>query len=303
MRVRNATRTWWTDSEAMERFEAYLQERGLAPATVALYRRGVARLIAFLEQEGLQAQTVSYRDLLAWLRWLDVSARSRNLLLTAIRHYLTYLVEEGRRLDNPARGLVVRGERRRLPHDLLTKAQLDDLYQRYPTGTPAQQRNKAMLGLLVYQGLTTRELARLEVEDVDLEGGLVLVRGSRTSEGRLLWLDGRQILGLHRYLREARPVLLAATGKMTDRLFVSAGSGGRLHNALAVLMRQLRRRHAWFGSARQVRASRLALWLKVEHLRKVQHKAGHRFVSLTERYQAADLDRLLASLSKHHPLG
>ena len=287
----------------MERFEAYLQERGLAPATVALYRRSVARFVAFLDAEHLEVQTVSYRDLLAWLRWLDVSARSRNLLLTAVRHYLAYLVEEGQRPDNPARGLVVRGERRRLPHDLLTKAQLDELYQTYPTGTPARQRNKAMLGLLVYQGLTTKELARLEVEDVDLEGGLVLVRGSRTSEGRLLWLDGRQILWLHRYLREARPVLLAETGKQTERLFLSAGGGQRLHNALAVLMRELRRRHAWFGSARQVRASRLALWLKVENLRQVQHKAGHRFVSSTERYQAADLDRLLASLSKHHPLG
>ena len=286
----------------MERFEAYLEERGLAPATVALYRRGVVRLLAFLEAEALQAQTLSYRDLLAWLRGLEVSPRTKNLLLTAVRHYLAYLVEEGQRLDNPARGLVVRGEQRRLPHDLLAKEQLDLLYTSYVAGTPARQRNKAMLGLLVYQGLTTKELARLAVAEVDLEGGLVHVADSRTSDGRLLWLEGRQVLGLHRYLTEARPVLLAETGKQTERLFLSAGSGERLHNALAVLMRELRRRHDWFRSARQVRASRLALWLKVEHLRQVQHKAGHRFVSSTERYQAADLDRLLASLSKHHPL-
>lgn len=286
----------------MASFDEYLQHQHLAASTAQTYQRSVRRLRAWMRSEGIEPEELSYRDLVAYLRSLAVSSRTKNAHLTAVRHWMRWLVEEGYREDNPATGLVVRGERRRLPHDLLSEEQLGELYQSYAATTPARQRNKAMLGLLVYQALITSELARLETHDVDLDGGLLTVPGSRQSEGRLLWLDGKQVLALHRYLTEARPALLRETGKDTNRLFISAGSGERLQNALAILMRELRRRHVWFRSARQLRASRLALWLRAEHLREVQHKAGHRFVSSTERYQAADLDRLLASLSKHHPL-
>ena len=286
----------------MKGFEVYLTRKGLAPSTVAGYARTASQLVAWLGEENLTAEEASYRDLLAWLRSLDTRPKTRNGMLTAARHYMAHLMDEGRRSDNPARGLVVRGERRRLPHDLLTSERLDELYQSYSTGSPVRHRNKAILGLLVYQALHVHELARLDVEDVDVEGGLISIPSSRIAEGRTLWLEGRQVLALHVYLAEARPELLAATGKDAKRLFTSAGSGTRLGNALQLLARELRARHSFFRDARQLRASRLALWLKTDHLREVQHRAGHRWVSSTERYQAQDLDLLQASLAKHHPL-
>ncbi len=171
----------------MKSFDTYMQRQHLAEATRARYQRSVAVFEMWMAEEGLTTETLSYRDLVAWLRTVEVSPRTKNAHLTALRHWLSWLVEAGRRMDNPADGLAIRGERRRLPHDLLMRDQLDVLYQGYPTGTPTRQRNKAMLGLLVYQGLRVRELARLEVDDVDLEGGLITVPGSRQTEGRLLW--------------------------------------------------------------------------------------------------------------------
>jgi len=281
-------------------FESYLYEKGLSVATAATYSRCVATLTDWLEVEHLTPESASYRDLLAWLRSLDVKPKSRNLMLTAVRHYMAWLMKEGRRSDNPARGLYIRGERRRLPHDLLTKEQLDELYQSYPASSPAGRRNKVMLGLLVYQAITAGELERLVDDDVDLEGGLITVPGSRTSEGRVLELEGRQVIGLHRYLAEVRPELL--NGRVTDRLFVSAGSGAKLNNTRSRLMRQLREQHGFFRDARQLRASRLTLWLLVYGLRETQYMAGHRYVSSTERYRAQDLERLHVALEKHHPL-
>ncbi|MEM8557686.1 MAG: site-specific integrase [Bacteroidota bacterium] len=290
------------NAERPDGFEHYLARLGLSVATAQSYARSVARLSAWLREDHLTPETATYRNVLAWVRSLDVGPKTRNGMLTAVRHYMAHLVAEGKRADNPARGLVVRGERRRLPHDLLSAERLAAIYSDYRTGSPARQRNKATLGLLVYQALHVHEIALLDADDVDLEGGLVSVPGSRIADGRVLWLDGRQVHGLAVYLTESRPALLAATGKETARLFLSAGTGARLSNAVAVLMRELRRTHPDFRDAKQLRASRLALWLRTEHVREVQHRAGHRYVSSTERYRAQDLDRLQSALDKHHPL-
>ena len=286
----------------MPTFERYLARRGLAPSTAAGYARTAARLADWLDGEGLTPEGAGYRDLLAWLRSLDAAPKTRNGALTAARHYFDHLAAEGRRDGNPARGLVVRGERRRLPHDLLTRDELEGLYRAYPTGTPARRRNRAVLGLLAFQAVRVHEVFRLDAGDVNPEGGTVSVPATRIGAARTLALEGRQVLGLHRYLTEVRPALLTATGERTGRLFVSCGGSGRLDNAVTLLLRELRHRHTYFRDAHQLRASRIALWLRAEPLREVQYLAGHRYVSSTERYRVADLDRLRAALDRHHPL-
>ena len=263
-----------------------------------------------MEGEGLALEEATYRDLLAWLRSLTGGPKTRALHLTAARHLFAWLVSVRERADNPLAHVAVRGIRRPLPSGLLSEEELGTLVRTYAVApsdvwgeaSPVRQRNKAMLGVLAYQGVGAGELARLEVEDVDLDGGRLSVPGSRTSEGRVLALEGAQVLALHRYLIEGRPRLLSGAEKASSRLFVSAGRGSRLNNALAVLMRELRARHTWFRNARQLRSSRIALWLRAHDLREVQYRAGHRFVSSTERYRAADLDALHLALTRHHPL-
>lgn len=288
-------------------FSAYLLDLGLAPSSAATYERHSEGLLAWLGEEGIELGEVTYRDLLAWVRTLEGSRKTKAIHLTAARHLFEWNVARKRLTKNPARAVQLRGVKRPLPSNLLSEDQLLALFRSYEVGdvqaNPARQRNKAMLGVLVFQGLDAGELARLEVEDVDLEGGLLSVPGSRTSEGRVLYLEGGQVLGLHRYLLEGREKILEETGKGSGRLFVSAGSGEKLNNALALLMRELRGLHGWFQNARQIRASRIALWLKEHDLREAQYMAGHRYVSSTERYKAADLDALHRSLSRHHPLG
>ena len=137
---------------------------------------------------------------------------------------------------------------------------------------------------------------------VDLVRGLLHVPPTKRSNQRVLLLEAHQVLTLHRYLVETRPALLRQTGKTPAALFFSCGSGQRLHNALARLMRRLRLRHSFFKSARQLRASRITLWLRHYDLREVQYRAGHRYVSSTERYQQADLEDLHRALEAHHPL-
>ena len=69
------------------------------------------------------------------------------------------------------------------------------------------------------------------------------------------------------------------------------------------LYRQLRKIHPDFKSVSQIRQSIITQWLTSEDVRLVQEKAGHRYVSSTERYEQINPEDLQARVEKHHPLG
>ena len=54
---------------------------------------------------------------------------------------------------------------------------------------------------------------------------------------------------------------------------------------------------------KHIRASVITNWLKVHNLRKVQHMAGHRYVSSTEAYQLNNIEELTEDIRKYHPIG
>lgn len=58
-------------------------------------------------------------------------------------------------------------------HDLLEKAELEELYEKYEIKYERTHRNKVILGLLVYQGLTRRELEILWLEHPKLREGKI----------------------------------------------------------------------------------------------------------------------------------
>jgi integrase/recombinase XerD len=43
--------------------------------------------------------------------------------------------------------------------------------------------------------------------------------------------------------------------------------------------------------------------VKVDNLRIVQYKAGHKYVSSTERYKEAEISKLRNAVLKSHPMG
>lgn len=300
-------------------FASYLLQEGYASSTAATYRRSVAKLLRYMEAEGLAADEITYHDLLAWVRRQrcgrssSPTPRTINAHLAAVRHWMEQLIRRGIREDNPAAGLTVRGARSRLPHDLLSEEELTQLYREHPSGDGHRQnyltagtssvnlRDRCILGLIVFQALRRSELEALRPEHVALEEGYIRVPPVGRAEGRRLPLRPEQILPLARYLDSG---LLS----LSPKLFTSCGTSHgdvrrhKLGNVLQRLARKLRQRSPFFLGFTQLRSSRIALWIKTDGLRRAQYYAGHRYVSSTERYRAQDLESLQAQLEKHHPL-
>lgn len=292
----------------MSTFNDYLTAKNLKPKTVKAYAREAEKFLQWLEQEHLTLNQVDYKTLLQLIRQNRAAGRNRqevNKQLRGARLYFNYLIEAGKATDNPVSGLYVKGDRRRLPHDLMEWEDLENVYQSYEATNPITQRNKTLLGLLIYQALTLEDIEHLEAEHLKLREGKIIIPGNPRRNGRTLHLEASQILELQEYqlvtreklLNQARTTHFASAKRPIHSLFFGAG-GGKMEASLWYFLR------AWDPplKAVSIRSSVIAHWLKTKDIRVVQYMAGHKYASSTERYRQVRLEDLQEELKKFHPL-
>ena len=284
-------------------FKSYLQKRKSSPSTIQSHQDDVSGFEKWLENEGLDVTIVNQKDVLSYLQYCKEKGNVNSTInhkINSLRKYFNYLELK----PNPCQQLQVKGITRRLPTDLLTEKELSHLYEIYPENTLHEKRDKLILGLLIYQGITTAELINLEVEDISLAIETLEIKASRKGQYRKLKLQTHQIESIKIYLESLRPKLEKESGLVTNQLIINSGKSERkdkLKNTINELVKRLKNRRNYFKNARQLRASRITLWLQEHNLREVQQMAGHRYISSTERYQMDKVEDLQKALDKYHP--
>lgn len=308
-------------------FEQYLQSRGHSKATVKAYHFYLLDFLSWLDRENVPPETVSGTDLTGWLHYLQkkgLANITRANSLIAVRHFLDWQVQRSVREDNPARLIKIRGAKTRKLYPLLSREELEGIYHQYCVPGEqeekssrnwfapyrlSRQRNKAMLGLIVYQGLLTSEVNDLAVSDLRLREGTVFVTGSRKSNERTLELKPQQIMELMEYQMMTRKTLLKEGGQDSPLLFLPAPAPGRRAGADSAIHTWKRltcdvaAQHPRFINFLQVRTSVITHWLKQYNLRQVQYMAGHKYASTTEGYIVNQTEDLLNDIDQFHPIG
>ncbi len=237
-------------------------------------------------------------------------------MLLPVRYYFTWQQKEGKINYNPTAGISLKGAVRTVPKDLLEKGELEALYESYVVIDERSQRNKVILSLLVYQGISNAELHKLEAGHVKLKEGKLHVPASGQTADRILKLEAFQVMELYEYIHVTRAKILAECGKERSgrkpgtmkaaeqiyQLFISMNGCENIKNSLYHFNQALRKLNPKYKNAAQIRQSVITEWLKEKDLRTVQYMVGHKYVSSTERYQTSNLEDLKDALNKHHPL-
>ena len=209
-------------------YETYLTKVKQAAAnTVCSYLRDIRQFAEWLQSSGeadiLGATQLNISDYLSHLRSQGKSGATVSRVLASLKNFYAYLVSTGFLEESPVSGdiHVDRGEKK-LPQ-ILTGKEVELLLAQ-PSGLDAKGlRDKAMLEVMYATGMRVTELIDLNVEDVNLELGIIKCNGAKKSRAIPLYPAALRALGV--YLKEVRMVMVDDPAEKA--LFVNVG-GSRM---------------------------------------------------------------------------
>lgn len=257
-----------------------------------------------MNEYGTTLETIDYK---AFLHYIDslkktgISARTLNNYIGNLKIYFKYLQQENYRADNPIENINIKGIIKTVLHHLLTADELEDLYYSYQTkdNDLTRKRNKIIIGLLVYQGLQSKELQHLKEEHVELYKGKITIPQTKRTGGRVLELKPWQLMEMMEYVQQIRPKIVPKT---EENLFTTSYGNTNINNVIKKINEELKLINYNYQNAIQIRNSVIVNWLKMHNLRKTQYLAGHRYISSTERYKQDNLESLHEMINSFHPI-
>lgn len=180
-------------------------ERGLSTNTLTAYSSDLREFAQFVEGSGISAWSAVCRDhVRGYLESVGESLthRSKARRLAAMRSFFKYLERLGKISRNPTAGVRFPKFHAALPH-VLSASDVESLLAAPDSKTPLGQRDKAMLELFYATGLRVSELVTLQLQQVFLDPGYLVVRGKGDKE-RLVPMGEWARDALHAYLEEGR---------------------------------------------------------------------------------------------------
>ncbi len=297
-------------SRLVPAFLGYLRDqRNYSPATIRAYGSDLTQFLAFLAarggRQGAAPESVDPLVIRAFLGHLHERRDSRATMarkLASVRSFFRYLVREGLMKENPARPVRTPRQERKLPR-FLGEAEVRVLLETPSTSTLRGKRDRAILEVLYATGMRVGELVALDLEDVDLAEGTILVLG-KGSKQRYVLFGEKARTALLDYLAARRRGAERAAGRGCDAVFVNR-SGGRLTDRS--VRRMLSARLAECALKHRISPHGLRhsfathLLDRGADLRAIQELLGHASLSTTQRYTHVSTEQMLRVYRKAHP--
>ena len=271
-------------------------ERRMSPNTVASYCHDVE---AFLESTGLEPVSVQTSDIEDYLGSIKVSKRSSARLLSALRNFFDWCVQEGEIKYNPCDNVDSPKLGKYLPAVLSVEevsAIMDSVDLKSATG----KRDRAILEVLYGCGLRVSEAATLRISRIDFEEGFVDVIGKGDKQ-RLVPLGEMAADAVKAYLPE-RPI--PAARPYEDILFLNRF--GKPLSRISIF--NMVKKQAMIAGIHKEISPHTFRHSFATHLiengadlRIVQEMLGHESILTTEIYTHIDSSTWYKSVLEHHP--
>lgn len=288
-------------------------ERGLSDNTVSSYRRDLQRWKEFCILTGADAGRVAPEQVTEYLARLRAGApparrvyrpASVARMLVTVRVFYRWLVREGQLAADPTAKVGAPKRPLSLPKAIALE-QVVRLIE-LPQDDPLGRRDSAILETLYGAGLRISELVSLDVDDIDLDEGSVLVRTAKGGRARRVPLGRAACASISAYLTITRPDLAtrALAGASSGALWLNA-RGGRLTRQGAWRLLKRYARLAGLDAAVSPHTLRHSFATHMldagADIRVVQELLGHASLTTTQIYTLVSPSRLKEVYLTSHP--
>jgi integrase/recombinase XerC len=298
--------------DLIEQFGRHLQVKNSSPHTLRNYLSDLDQFNDYLTPPDDQGQRTAYgiglldhqviREYLSHLYDQKIEKSSMSRKISAIRSFCKFLCSENILKQNPAKLVKLPKVPQKIPSHLT----VDDcvkLIESPDVSTPLGLRDRAILELLYACGVRVSELAGLNLEDIDFNEKLILVRGKGKKE-RLVPF-GRHCHGALVAYLEQRRVLLGVSGDSSSAAVFLNHLGTRLTTRSVGRIVEKYARHSGVAqkiSPHGIRHSFATHMLNSgADLRSIQELLGHKSLSTTQRYTHLTIGHLMEQYDKAHP--
>ena len=192
----------------IDKYNNYLLlEKGFSTNTAEAYVGDVLKFFNFMEDEGLEARDVKLEDLhhfAASLYDIGLTATTMSRILSGVRSFFHYLLEDGYITDDPTELLEMPQRGEHLP-TVLTVEEVDALEDAVDRSQDEALRDRAIVEVLYSCGLRVSELCSLQLTNVFLDDGFLQVMGKGRKQ-RLVPISPRAVTELKIWLSDRESI-------------------------------------------------------------------------------------------------
>ncbi|MGM9590011.1 MAG: site-specific tyrosine recombinase [Faecousia sp.] len=291
--------------DLIQAYENYLIKVKQASAnTVCSYMRDIRQFINWLDAStGTDILSASSEQISAYLAFLQSSGKSVATVsrtLASLKNFYIYANSSGFLEVSPVSAdiHVERGEKK-LPQ-ILTGREVELLLSQPSCIDAKGFRDKAMLEVMYATGIRVSELIELNVEDVNLEVGIIRCSGAKKS--RVIPLYPAALRALTAYLRDVRGIMVADPGETA--LFVNVGGARMSRQGFWKILKYYQNKA---GIEKEITPHTLRHSFAVHLLENgadlgsLQELMGHSDISSTQLYTQMINQKLKSVYDKCHP--
>ena len=295
-----------------DQFLEWLATRNFSPGTMKIREVALQDLFRWCEARGITRPHQASRPVLErYQRHLfhyrrpggtPLSFRTQSIRLLAVRAYFRWLARANLIPSNPAADLELPRMEKRLPRDVLTVTEAEEVLRQPDLRTPLGIRDRAILETLYATGIRRSELVGLSLYDLNPEAGLLRIRLGKGKKERMVPLGERALAWIGKYLDEARPEFLLSPDE--GHLFLTADGQSMRAVTLGVVVRGYLRQSGVpkKGACHLFRHTMATLMLEGgADIRFIQQMLGHAQLTTTEIYTQVSIRKLREVHAATHP--
>jgi integrase/recombinase XerD len=295
------------DKFLIKRFLIYLRlELSLSDNSIDAYSHDIELLMQYLDSinHSKLLKDISQENIesfLAHLYNLGLSANSQARILSGIKKFYTYLIQEKLVTENPTQLISSPSIGRHIP-DILSYEEITSMIENIDLSQKFGHRNKAILETMYACGLRVSEVTTLKISNIYIKDEFIRVFGKGDKE-RLIPISQSTIKTLYLYIDGERK-FQNINPKHTDTLFINRRGSGLSRQMIFLIIKDLAEKAGIKKNIgpHTIRHSFATHLLEGgADLRAVQQMLGHSSISTTEIYTHISDQYLREVITLFHP--